>query len=150
MHHVGPRCCEEQRQRKKNKGDQKKMKKRLSGLLLALGIMAFAPATAAAAEVNMGSNVVTVATCDQSGGRGGAAALAALVAAAVNAQDVMVCNVEVLNNSLNNLLQNADIHVLENILNNSPILSDITIQDIQVLEDGIQISVLGGPIINLR
>jgi hypothetical protein len=55
----------------------------------------------------------------------------------------------VLNNSLNNLLQNADIHVLENILNNSPILSDITIQDIQILEDGIQIAVLGGPIINL-
>jgi nitrogen fixation/metabolism regulation signal transduction histidine kinase len=62
---------------------------------------------------------------------------------------VIACDVNVLNNSLNNLLQNADIHVLENILNNSPILSDITIQDIQVLEDGIQISVLDGPIINL-
>ena len=127
------------------------MKKRISGLILALGIMAFAPATAAAAEVNMGSNVMTQDTvCEAAGNRGGAAALAALVAAAVAADvDVIACDVDVLNNSLNNLLQNADIHVLENILNNSPILSDITIQDIQVLEDGIQISVLGGPIINL-
>jgi 1-aminocyclopropane-1-carboxylate deaminase/D-cysteine desulfhydrase-like pyridoxal-dependent ACC family enzyme len=127
------------------------MKKRISGLLLAIGIMAFAPATAAAAEVNMGSNVRTQDTvCEAAGNRGGAAALAALVAAAVAADvDVIACDVNVLNNSLNNLLQNADIHVLENILNNSPILSDITIQDIQVLEDGIQISVLDGPIINL-
>jgi hypothetical protein len=127
------------------------MKKRLSGLLLALGIMALAPATAAAAEVNMGSNVRMQDTvCEAAGNRGGAAALAALVAAAVAADvDVIACDVNVLNNSLNNLLQNADIHVLENILNNSPILSDITIQDIQVLEDGIQIAVLGGPIINL-
>lgn len=127
------------------------MKKRISGLLLAIGIMAFAPATAAAAEVNMGSNVRMQDTvCEAAGNRGGAAALAALVAAAVAADvDVIACDVNVLNNSLNNLLQNADIHVLENILNNSPILSDITIQDIQVLEDGIQIAVLGGPIINL-
>jgi 1-aminocyclopropane-1-carboxylate deaminase/D-cysteine desulfhydrase-like pyridoxal-dependent ACC family enzyme len=127
------------------------MKKRLSGLLLAIGIMALAPATAAAAEVNMGSNVRMQDTvCEAAGNRGGAAALAALVAAAVAADvDVIACDVNVLNNSLNNLLQNADIHVLENILNNSPILSDITIQDIQVLEDGIQIAVLGGPIINL-
>jgi hypothetical protein len=127
------------------------MKKRISGLLLAIGIMAFAPATAAAAEVNMGSNVRMQDTvCEAAGNRGGAAALAALVAAAVAADvDVIACDVDVLNNSLNNLLQNADIHVLENILNNSPILSDITIQDIQILEDGIQIAVLGGPIINL-
>jgi 1-aminocyclopropane-1-carboxylate deaminase/D-cysteine desulfhydrase-like pyridoxal-dependent ACC family enzyme len=127
------------------------MKKRISGLLLAIGIMAFAPATAAAAEVNMGSNVRMQDTvCEAAGNRGGAAALAALVAAAVAADvDVIACDVNVLNNSLNNLLQNADIHVLENILNNSPILSDITIQDIQILEDGIQIAVLGGPIINL-
>jgi hypothetical protein len=127
------------------------MKKRISGLVLAIGIMAFAPATAAAAEVNMGSNVRMQDTvCEAAGNRGGAAALAALVAAAVAADvDVIACDVNVLNNSLNNLLQNADIHVLENILNNSPILSDITIQDIQILEDGIQIAVLGGPIINL-
>ena len=113
--------------------------------------MAFAPATAAAAEVSTAANIRTQDTvCEAAGDRGGAAALAALVAAAVAADvDVIACDVDVLNNSLNNLLQNADIHVLENILNNSPILSDITIQDIQVLEDGIQISVLGGPIINL-
>lgn len=130
------------------------MKKRLSGLLLAIGIMAFAPATAAAAEVNMGSNVVAQADCDQSGGRGGAAALAALVAAAVAVDDVMVCNVEVLNNSLNNLLQNADIHVLENILNNSPILNDLNISDITVDVDvltGITtISVLGTPVLVIQ
>ena len=123
------------------------MKKRISGLILALGMMAFAPATAAAAEVNMGSNTATVAECDQSGGRGGAAALAALVAAAIAVDDVMVCNVEVLNNSVNNLLQNADIHAIENILNNSPILNDslndLTV-DVDVLTGITTISVLGG------
>ena len=131
------------------------MKKRLSGLLLALGIMAFAPATAAAAEVNMGSVAVTQTACDAAGNRGGAAALAALVAAAVGADvDVLACDISVLNNSLNNLLQNADIHVLENILNNSPILSDLNISDITVdvdaLTGGTVINVLGGPVITLN
>lgn len=131
------------------------MKKRLSGLLLALGIMAFAPATAAAAEVNMGSVAVTQTACDAAGNRGGAAALAALVAAAVAADvDVLACDISVLNNSLNNLLQNADIHVLENILNNSPILNDLNISDITVdvdaLTGGTVINVLGGPVITLN
>jgi hypothetical protein len=131
------------------------MKKRLSGLLLALGIMAFAPATAAAAEVNMGSNVRMQDTvCEAAGNRGGAAALAALVAAAVAADvDVLACDIDVLNNSLNNLLQNADIHVIENILNNSPILNDLNISDITVdvdaLTGGTVINVLGGPVITL-
>ena len=131
------------------------MKKRISGLVLALGIMAFAPATAAAAEVNMGSHVVTQdAACEAGGNRGGAAALAALVAAAVAANvSNVACDVDVLNNSLNNLLQNADIHVIENILNNSPILNDLNISDITVdvdaLTGGTVINVLGGPVITL-
>ena len=129
------------------------MKKRISGLLLAIGIMAFAPATAAAAEVNMGSNVRMQDTvCEAAGNRGGAAALAALVAAAVAADvDVIACDIDVLNNSLNNLLQNADIHVLENILNNSPILSGftITIEDVQVVDDGILITILSAPVVVL-
>lgn len=131
------------------------MKKRISGLVLALGIMAFAPATAAAAEVNMGSTAVTQTACEAAGNRGGAAALAALVAAAVAADvDVLACDIAVLNNSLNNLLQNADIHVLENILNNSPILNDLNISDITVdvdaLTGGTVINVLGGPVITLN
>lgn len=131
------------------------MKKRLSGLLLALGIMALAPASAAATEVSMGSHAVTQTACDAAGNRGGAAALAALVAAAVAADvDVLACDISVLNNSLNNLLQNADIHVLENILNNSPILNDLNISDITVdvdaLTGGTVINVLGGPVITLN
>ena len=76
--------------------------------------------------------------------RGGAAALIALVQANVLA-GVTACDIDVnvLNNSLNNLLQNADIHVLENILNNSPILNDLTITVENVL-NGVQINVLGG------
>jgi len=131
------------------------MKKRLSGLVLALGIMAVTPATAAAAEVSMGSHAVTQTACDAAGNRGGAAALAALVAAAVAADvDVLACDISVLNNSLNNLLQNADIHVLEDILNNSPILNDLNISDITVdvdaLTGGTVINVLGGPVITLN
>jgi hypothetical protein len=123
------------------------MKKRLLGPVLAMALMGFAPATAAAAEVNMGSNVAMQADCDSGNDRGGAAALAALVAAAVAVGDVTVCNVEVLNNSLNNLLQNADIHVLENILNNSPILNDSLddfVVDVDVLTGITTISILGG------
>jgi hypothetical protein len=76
--------------------------------------------------------------------RGGAAALVALVQAVVNANvGVAACDVDVnvLNNSLNNLLQNADIHVLENILNHSPILSgfDITVENVL---NGVQVNVL--------
>jgi hypothetical protein len=129
------------------------MKKRLLGPLLALALMGLAPATAAAAEVNMGSNVAMQVDCETGNNRGGAAALAALVAAAVDVGGVSVCNVEVLNNSLNNLLQNADIHVLENILNNSPILNDslndLTV-DVDVLTGITTISVLGAPILILQ
>lgn len=130
------------------------MKKRLSGLLLAMALMAFAPATAAAAEVNMSPNIVTQTACEAGGNRGGAAGLAALVAAAVAVGGVnaVICDVDVLNNSLNNLLQNADIHVLENILNNSPILNDLNISDItvNVLGGVTTISVLGAPVLVIQ
>lgn len=81
--------------------------------------------------------------------RGGAAGLVALVQAVVNANvGVAACDVDVnvLNNSLNNLLQNADIHVLENILNNSPILSGFTITIDDVLNN-VQINVLSSGLI---
>jgi hypothetical protein len=106
------------------------MRRKLLPLILggALSVVAIAPASAA--------------TCDIDN-RGGAAALVALVQAQVNA-GVNVCEVDVdiLNNSLNNLLRNADIHVLENILNNSPIANDFI--DIDDTLNGIQINVLGG------
>jgi hypothetical protein len=89
--------------------------------------------------------VAAAPTCNVEG-RGGAAALVTLVQANIGNVGVNVCDVEVeiLNNSLNNLLQNADVHVIENILNNSPFLNDITV----VVEgNNIVISVLGAPIL---
>ena len=129
------------------------MKRSAAGLLLAMVLSGVTPAAAAAAEVNAGQNVVTAndTVCTAGNNRGGAAALTSLVAAAVavGGVDVIVCDVDVLNNSLNNLLQNADIHVLENILNNSPILNDLNISDItvNVLGGVTTISVLGAPIL---
>jgi hypothetical protein len=125
------------------------MKRSVAGLLLAVTLGAMTPAAAAAAEVDMGPKVVTQTACEAGNNRGGAAALAALVAAAVDVGGVVVCDVDVLNDSLNNLLQNADIHVLENILNNSPILNDLNISDItvEVLSDGTVINVLGSPLV---
>jgi mannose/fructose/N-acetylgalactosamine-specific phosphotransferase system component IIC len=125
------------------------MKRSVAGLLLAVTLGAMTPAAAAAAEVDMGPKVATQTACEAGNDRGGAAALAALVAAAVDVGGVVVCDVDVLNNSLNNLLQNADIHVLENILNNSPILNDLNISDItvEVLSDGTVINVLGSPLV---
>ena len=109
------------------------MRRRLLPLILggALSIAAVAPAAAQ-------SDPGCVADVD----RGGAAALIALVQANVLA-GVNVCDINVLNNSLNNLLQNEDIHVLENILNNSPILNDFIISVGPIL-NGVQINVLGG------
>ena len=74
--------------------------------------------------------------------RGGAAGL---VAAVVQAN---VCDVHVLNNSLNNLLRNADIRALNNILNNSPILSgNDVIDDITIEDNVITVSLLSGPVL---
>ena len=109
------------------------MRRKLLPLVLggAISIAAVAPAAAQ-------SDPGCVADVD----RGGAAALIALVQANVLA-GVNVCDINVLNNSLNNLLQNADIHVLENILNNSPILNDFIIS-VGPIANGVQINVLGG------
>jgi len=62
----------------------------------------------------------------------------------VNVGNVSAC---VLNDSLNNLLQNANINALNNILNNSPILNDltVTITDVSVLNGSvISVSLLNG------
>ncbi len=122
------------------------MRRKLLPLILGglLSVAAVAP-TAAQTE------------CDvQNAGGGGAAALIALVNVnAVVPVGANVCDVDVLNNSLNNLLRNADIDVLSNILNNSPILNNslndltITVQDVidgGVLS-GIQVNVLSGGIV---
>ena len=119
-------------------------------LLLATAIAGFvAPMSAAAAEPTTAPGA-QLQTCDATSTKGGAAGLvAAVVQAAVNA-----CDVHILNDSVNNLLQNADIHVLENILNNSPVLSnnDITVQDINVdvLTGTTTITLLGGSVIVLQ
>jgi hypothetical protein len=119
------------------------MRRKLLSLIMggALSIAAVAPAAAAQCSVPTDN-------------RGGAAALVALVQANVQAGvGINACDITVtaLNDSLNNLLQNADIDVLSNILNNSPILNDslndltITVSDNEVL-NGIAINVLGGVI----
>lgn len=112
------------------------MRRKLLPLILggALSIAAVAPAAAAGNP-----------DCDvQNAGRGGAAALVALVNANVLANvGVNACDIDVLNNSLNNLLRNADIHVLENILNNSPFLNDFVISVGPTL-NGVQVNILGG------
>ena len=62
----------------------------------------------------------------------------------MNVGNVSAC---VLNDSLNNLLQNANINALNNILNNSPILNDltVTITDVSVLNGSvISVSLLNG------
>ena len=117
------------------------MRRRIVPFVLAsaLSIAAVAPAAATSHDVN---------TCDidipQRGG--GAAALAALIAAAVEANvGVGACNisVELLNNSLNNLLQNADIDVLNNSLNN--LLRDADI-DVTVIDGDVVVNVLSAPL----
>ncbi len=110
-------------------------------LALMIGAFALPATTAAAAEPSVAPSAISQTTCDATSRRGGAAGLvAAVVQAAVNA-----CDVRILNHSVNNLLRNADIHVLENILNNSPVLSGFTIQDINVnvLTGTTTITVLG-------
>jgi len=110
-----------------------------------MALRAFAPATAAAAQPSdPGTNLVAPSNCPAGTGRGGAAALAALVAVALG--NVNVGPVCVLNDSLNNLLQNADIDVLNNILNNSPILNDLTVTITNVDVDAITVSVLSGDV----
>lgn len=113
------------------------MRRAILSLLMggALAVAAVAPA-AAQTECNLPAAPQ----------RGGAAGLVALVQAVVNANvGVAACDIDVnvLNNSLNNLLQNANIRALNNILNNSPILSNDAI-DVTVTEvlNGVQVNVL--------
>ena len=111
--------------------------KRISvpAVLLAMALSAFSPAAAAAAQpTDTGTNLAATGNCRMGGARG-----------LVNIVAGLCVPGDILNNSLNNLLQNADIHVLENILNNSPILNDlnITVTDVNVLAGGIQITLLG-------
>lgn len=95
----------------------------------------------------------SAATCEiTSSSRGGAVALASLISAAVAAADVadvQVCDVHVLNNSLNNLLRNADIDVLNNVLNNSAnnILRDANIEVLNITDNVIQVNILSGGIV---
>jgi len=126
------------------------MLRTIATMLIALSMLALpaAPAAAATAATSIGPATAQT-TCDATSKEGGAAGLmAAVVQAAVN-----VCDVRILNNSVNNLLQNADINVLQDILNNSPILSNnnITIQDINVdvLTGTTTITLLGGTVITL-
>ena len=115
-------------------------------LALMIGAFALPATTAAAAEPTVAPSAIST-TCDATSTRGGAAGLvAAVVQAAVTA-----CDVRVLNDSVNNLLQNANINALNNILNNSPILSGITVQDITVnaLTGTTTITLLGGTVLTL-
>ncbi len=116
------------------------MRRKLLPFILgsALSIASLAPAAAAGHDVNNCDIDV-----DQRGG--GTAALAALIAAAVDADvAVPVCNVsvELLNNSLNNLLRNADIDVLNDALNNLLRSADI---DVTVIDGDVIVDVLSGP-----
>jgi hypothetical protein len=115
------------------------VKKRLLPFLLA-GALSVAVAAPAAAQ-NPACDIEQV-------NRGGAAALAALIAVAADLNaNVAVCeiDIDILNNSLNNLLRNADIDILNNSLNNLLRNADI---EVTVLDDSpVTISVLGGPIL---
>lgn len=117
------------------------MKRRLLPFVLA-GVLTAAFAAPAAAQ-NPACNIEQV-------NRGGAAALAALIAVAADLNaNVAICeidiDVDILNNSLNNLLRSADIDVLNNSLNNLLRSADI---EVNVLNDSpVTISVLGGPIL---
>ena len=116
------------------------MRRRFLPFILAGALTAAFAAPAAASNHTVNDCEITI---PQDGG--GAAALAALIAAAVDADvAVAVCNVsvELLNNSLNNLLRNANIEVLNNSLNNLLRNADI---DVNVLNAStIEVSVLGG------
>ena len=123
------------------------MKRRLLPFILAGSLVA-----AFAGPVAADSHGATTCTVENTGNRGGAAALASLISAAVNAGvqlGVNACDidVEVLNNSLNNLLRNANIEVLNNSLNNllrnSDIIDDVTVN---VLSGTIDVTLVGGDV----
>jgi hypothetical protein len=91
----------------------------------------------------LSGGAATGTLAQQTGQQGGAAGVVAAVVQAVDTVDVNNNQIDVavveLNNSLNNL------RALNNVLNNSPILSnndiDVTVQDISILDEA-QIEVL--------
>ena len=113
------------------------MKKRLLPFVLA-GALTAAFAAPAAAQ----TSCVTDTTQ-----RGGAAALASLISAAVNnvAVTVQACDINVLNDSLNNLLRNANIEVLNDSLNN--LLRNANIEVVSIDGNVIQVNILSGGIV---
>ena len=114
------------------------MKKRLLPFILAGALTAGFAAPVAASDHDVNNCNIDI---DQAGG--GAAALAALIAAAVDADIVVggICNVsvELLNNSLNNLLRNANINVLNDSLNNLLRNADV---DVTVIDGDVVVNVL--------
>jgi len=116
------------------------MRRKILPFLLAGALSIAAVAPAAAHPVTGQCNLPAAPQ------RNGAAGLVALVQALVNANvGVAACDINVLNNSLNNLLQHANINALNNILNNSPFLNGLTIT-VSNVANGLQIIVLGGGI----
>lgn len=121
------------------------MKKRLLPFVLA-GALTAGFAAPAAAQVDP-------CQIEQTTGRGGNAALAALIAAVVDVEaNVGICEVNVLNNSLNNLLRKANIEVLNNSLNNLLRDSNIEIVSIErsLNNNVVTVDVLSGPDIILN
>src|SRR5688572_29669156 len=103
----------------KTQGGTPVMRRRILPFILGGAMAVASVAPAAAAPVQLG---------------GAAGLVAAVVQVAVETEDINIAN-----NSLNNLLRNADIDVLNNVLNNSvnqnEILSNIDITIVDVLND---------------
>ena len=115
------------------------MKKRLLPFVLAGALTAAFAAPASAATCSVDQADV---------GRGGTAAVAALIAAAVEAAvaaGVNACDINIANDSLNNLLRNADIlnNSLNNLLRNADIIDDVTVNvlsgtiDVTLVDDSV-------------
>jgi hypothetical protein len=124
------------------------MRRKLLPLILG-GALSIATVVPAAAQSGTDCDVTQ-------GSRGGAAGLAALIAAAVNAQVPIAVNacdidVDILNDSLNNLLRNANIEVLNdslnNLLRNSDIIDDVTVN---VLSGTIDVELVSGNEFNIE
>jgi len=127
------------------------MKKRLLPFVLASALSTAALSSAfvmpVAAQTTACDNQITQTTGN------GLPALAGLIAANVEANvGVGICEVNIdvdaLNNSLNNLLQNANINVLNNALNNLLQNADIDVNVVRDSLNNVTVTVLGGgPII---
>lgn len=111
------------------------MKRRVLPFILggALSIAAVAPAAAAPVAIGPAGSLIGIIV---------------QVEDVLNDADIDVLNIDI-NNSLNNLLRNADIdvNVLNNLLQKANI--DVTVTDITVVSDSLEITVLGGDTIVL-